>query len=152
MAAGEVESKGFELNLTGNITPQWKAIANYTYADTEVVKDNTLLKGTRLANIPKNTFNLFSVYEFDSGTLNGLGLGMNQRYISDRRGQTANTTYNMKGYAVTDLIAYYNVSKALRLNANVKNIFNKKYDDSAFNAYIYPGQTRLLQVGLTYQF
>lgn len=152
VAAGEVESKGFELNLTGNITPQWKAIANYTYADTEVVKDNTLLKGTRLANIPKNTFNLFSVYEFDSGTLNGLGLGMNQRYISDRKGQTANTTYNMKGYAVTDLIAYYNVSKALRLNANVKNIFNKKYDDSAFNAYVYPGQTRLLQVGLTYQF
>ncbi|MCU4414616.1 TonB-dependent receptor [Acinetobacter sp. WU_MDCI_Axc73] len=152
VAAGEVESKGFEINLSGSITPQWKAIANYTYSDTEVVKDNTLLKGTRLANIPKNTFNLFSVYEFDSGPLDGLGLGVNQRYISDRKGQTANTTYNMKGYAVTDLIAYYNVSKALRINANVKNIFNKNYDDSAFLNYVYPGQSRLLQVGLTYQF
>ncbi len=152
VAAGEVQSQGFELNLSGHITPQWKAIANYTYSDTEVVKDNILLKGTRLANIPKNTLNLLTVYDFDSGILNGLGLGINQRFISDRKGQTSNTTYNMKAYAVTDLIAYYNVSKALRLNASVKNIFDKKYDDSAFNAYVYPGQTRLLQVGLNYQF
>lgn len=85
VAAGEVQSQGFELNLSGHITPQWKAIANYTYSDTEVVKDNILLKGTRLANIPKNTLNLLTVYDFDSGILNGLGLGINQRYISDRK-------------------------------------------------------------------
>ncbi|WP_000364481.1 TonB-dependent siderophore receptor, partial [Acinetobacter baumannii] len=102
VAAGEVRSRGIELNIAGQITPAWKIIGGYAFTDAEVTKDNTLQKGTALANIPKNSFNLLNIYEFQVGPLQGLGLGINQKYIDKRAGQTANSTYTMKGYAVTD--------------------------------------------------
>ncbi len=133
VAAGEVRSRGIELNIAGQITPAWKIIGGYAYTDAEVTKDNTLQKGTALANIPKNSFNLLNIYEFQDGPLQGLGLGINQKYIDKRAGQTANSTYTMKGYAVTDLVSYYQATPKLRLNLDVKNIFDKVYDESAFN-------------------
>ncbi|MGS0938837.1 TonB-dependent siderophore receptor, partial [Acinetobacter baumannii] len=60
VAAGEVRSRGIELNIAGQITPAWKIIGGYAYTDAEVTKDNTLQKGTALANIPKNSFNLLN--------------------------------------------------------------------------------------------
>ncbi|ENU30831.1 hypothetical protein F991_01345 [Acinetobacter sp. CIP-A165] len=152
VAAGEVTSKGFDLSLVGNLTPEWKIIGNYAYTDAAVSKDNSLTKGTRLANIPKDSFNLLSIYEFQSDALNGLGLGLNQRYIASRKGQTANNTYSMGSYATTDFISYYNLSSDIRFSFDIKNIFNKKYDDSAFNRYVYPGQPRTVKLGMTYSF
>lgn len=152
IAAGEVSSKGVDLSLVGNITPAWKVIANYSYVDAAVSKDNNLEKGTRLANIPQDSFNILSMYEFQSGALNGLGLGLNQRYIGSRKGQTSNSTYDLGSYATTDLISYYNVNNDLRLSFDIKNIFNKEYDDSAFNRYVYPGQPRTAKLGVTYSF
>ncbi|MDP7843041.1 TonB-dependent siderophore receptor [Acinetobacter baumannii] len=132
VAAGEVRSRGIELNIAGQITPAWKIIGGYAFTDAEVTKDNTLQKGTALANIPKNSFNLLNIYEFQVGPLQGLGLGINQKYIDKRAGQTANSTYTMKGYAVTDLVSYYQATPKLRLNLDVKNIFDKVYDESAW--------------------
>ncbi|KRI54150.1 TonB-dependent siderophore receptor [Acinetobacter pittii] len=152
VAAGEVRSRGIELNIAGQITPAWKIIGGYAYTDAEVTKDNTLQKGTALANIPKNSFNLLNIYEFQDGPLQGLGLGINQKYIDKRAGQTANSTYTMKGYAVTDLVSYYQATPKLRLNLDVKNIFDKVYDESAFRSYAYPGESRTVQLGMSYTF
>ena len=152
IAAGEVSSKGFDLSLIGNIIPAWKIIGNYSYVDASVNKDNTLEKGTHLANIPQNSFNLLSIYEFKSGLFDGLGIGINQRYIGNRKGQTANNTYTMGSYATTDLISYYNLNPDLRFSFDIMNIFNKEYDDSAFNRYVYPGQPRTAKLGITYSF
>lgn len=152
VAAGEVRSQGIELNIAGQITPAWKIIGGYAYTDAEVTKDNTLQKGTSLANIPKNSFNLLNIYEFQGGALQGLGLGVNQKYIDKRAGQTANSTYTMKGYAVTDLVSYYQATPKLRLNVDLKNIFDKVYDESSFSSYAYPGEPRTVQFGMSYTF
>lgn len=152
VAAGEVRSQGIELNIAGQITPAWKIIGGYAYTDAEVSKDNTLKKGTALANIPKNSFNLLNIYEFQDGLLQGLGLGINQKYIDKRAGQTANSTYTMKGYAVTDLVSYYQATPKLRINLDLKNLFDKVYDESAFNLYAYPGESRTVQLGMSYTF
>ncbi len=152
VTAGEVRSQGIELNIAGQITPAWKIIGGYAYTDAEVTKDNTLQKGTALANIPKNSFNLLNIYEFQDGPLQGLGLGINQKYIDKRAGQTANSTYTMKGYAVTDLVSYYQATPKLRINLDLKNLFDKVYDESAFSLYAYPGESRTVQVGMSYTF
>ncbi|MFA2963628.1 TonB-dependent receptor [Acinetobacter pittii] len=152
VAAGKVRSQGIELNVAGQITPAWKIIGGYAYTDAEVSKDNTLKKGTALANIPKNSFNLLNIYEFQDGPLQGLGLGINQKYIDKRAGQTANSTYTMKGYAVTDLVSYYQATPKLRINLDLKNLFDKVYDESAFNLYAYPGESRTVQLGMSYTF
>lgn len=152
VAAGEVRSWGFEINVAGDLTPEWRVIGGYAYTDSQVTRDNTLPRGTRQANIPRNSFNLLSVYEFQDGPLRGLGLGANFKYVDERAGQTAAQTYIMDSYAVTDLLGFYQVSDQLRLNLDVRNVFNKGYEEGAFNAYAYPGEPRTVQTGFAYSF
>lgn len=139
VAAGQVRSRGFDLNVAGNLTPEWRVIGGYAYVDAEVTRDNTLRSGTRLMNIPRNSFSLLNVYEFQDGALKGLGLGAGGKYVDQRAGQTANTAFSMDAYTVVDLLGYYKVNERVRLNLDVKNLFNREYEEGAFgNIYAYP--------------
>ncbi|ATN12910.1 TonB-dependent siderophore receptor [Pseudomonas sp. FDAARGOS_380] len=151
VAAGQVRSRGFDLNVAGNLTPEWRVIGGYAYVDAEVTRDNTLRSGTRLMNIPRNSFSLLNVYEFQDGALKGLGLGAGGKYVDQRAGQTANTAFSMDAYTVVDLLGYYKVNEQVRLNLDVKNLFNREYEEGAFgNIYAYPGAPRTVQVGIAY--
>ncbi|KAF0862861.1 TonB-dependent siderophore receptor [Pseudomonas sp. LD120] len=152
LAAGQVRSRGLDLNVTGNITPEWKVIGGYAYVNAEVTKDNRLPSGTRLANIPRNSFSLINTYEFQNGFAKGLGLGLGLKYVDDRKGQTETVTYSMDRYSVIDLLSYYQVNEHVRLNLDLKNLFNKGYDEAAWNNYVYPGSPRTVQAGVAYTF
>ncbi|WP_109513660.1 TonB-dependent siderophore receptor [Pseudomonas ovata] len=153
VAAGEVRSRGFDFNVVGNITPAWRVIGGYAYVDAQVTKDNTLRDGTRLVNIPKQSVSLLSLYEIQDGPLRGLGLGGGARYVDERAGQTANVpNFSMDSYTVVDFLSYYKVNEDVRLNLDVKNIFDKDYEEGAFgNVYAYPGAPRTVQVGISYK-
>ncbi|WP_439895338.1 TonB-dependent siderophore receptor [Pseudomonas syringae] len=151
VAAGEVRSRGLDLNVVGNLTPEWRVMGSYAYVDAEVTKDNTLRSGTRLLNIPEQTFSILNVYEFQDGAMRGLGLGAGGRYVDQRAGQTANTAFSMDSYTVFDLLAFYKVNEHVKLNLDVKNVFDKEYEEGAFgNVYAYPGAPRTVQVGIAY--
>ncbi|HCN44648.1 MAG TPA: TonB-dependent siderophore receptor, partial [Pseudomonas sp.] len=152
IAAGQVRSRGLDINIAGNITPEWRVIGGYAYVDAEVTKDNRLPTGTRLANIPRNSFSLLNTYEFQDGFAKGLGLGVGVKYVDDRNGQTEAVTYTMERYSVVDLLSFYKVNEHVRLNLDVKNVFNKGYDEGAFNTYAYPGAPRTVQAGVAYTF
>ncbi|WP_212630981.1 TonB-dependent siderophore receptor [Pseudomonas sp. KB-10] len=151
IAAGEVRSRGFDINLAGNITPQWRVIGGYAYVDAEVTESTsaTMPVGSRLANVPRHSFNLLDTYEFDSGALAGLGLGVGVKYVSERQGQTSNNTFDMDGYSVVDLLAYYPLTENVRLNLNLNNVFDKHYEERAWNVWAYPGEPRTLQAGIS---
>ncbi|MDD2089704.1 TonB-dependent siderophore receptor [Pseudomonas guariconensis] len=152
VAAGKVRSRGLDITVAGNLTPEWRMIGGYAYVDAEVTKDTSLPTGTRLANIPRNSFSLLNTYEFQDGGLKGLGLGMGVKYVDDRAGQTAAQTYTMEQYTVVDLLSFYQVNEHVRLNLDLKNLFNKEYDEGAFNNYVYPGAPRTVQAGVSYTF
>ena len=152
VAAGKVRSRGLDITVAGNLTPEWRMIGGYAYVDAEVTKDTSLPTGTRLANIPRNSFSLLNTYEFQDGGLKGLGLGMGVKYVDDRAGQTAPQTYTMEQYTVVDLLSFYQVNEHVRLNLDLKNLFNKDYDEGAFNNYVYPGAPRTVQAGVSYTF
>jgi iron complex outermembrane receptor protein len=151
VAAGEVRSRGFDLNIAGNLTPQWRVTGGYAYVDAEVTKDNVLRSGTRLANVPKNSFSLLNVYEFQDGALKGLGLGVGGKYVDQRAGQTQNPSFAMDGYTVVDLLGYYKLNDRIRLNLDLKNLFDRDYEEGSFGtAYAYPGAPRTVQAGISY--
>ncbi|WP_455923742.1 TonB-dependent siderophore receptor [Pseudomonas putida] len=151
VAAGQVRSRGLDINVAGNLTPEWRVIGGYAYVDAEVTKDNTITSGTRLLNIPRNSLSLLNVYEFQDGSLKGLGLGGGARYVDERARQTANSGFSMAAYTVFDLLGYYKVNEHVRLNLDVKNLFNRDYEEGAFgNVYAYPGAPRTVQVGIAY--
>ncbi|MGQ7960625.1 TonB-dependent siderophore receptor [Pseudomonas sp. SP16.1] len=151
IAAGEVRSRGFDISLAGNITPQWRVIGGYAYVDAEVTESTsaTMPVGTRLGNVPRHSFNLLDTYEFAGGPLAGLGLGIGLKYVSERQGQTSNNTFGMDGYGLVDLLAYYPLSENVRLNLNLNNVFDKHYEERAWNVWSYAGEPRTLQAGIS---
>ena len=152
IAAGEVRSRGFDLSVAGNITPQWRVIGGYAYVDAEVTESNSVSMpvGSRLANVPEHSFNLLDTYEFDNGALDGLGLGVGVKYVSSRKGSTSNTAFDMGAYTVVDLLAYYPLTDRVRLNLNLDNVFDEQYDERAWgNIWAYPGAPRTLQAGIS---
>jgi len=151
VAAGEARSRGFDISVAGNITPQWRVIGGYAYVDAEVTESSSasMPTGTRLANVPRHSFNLLDTYEFAEGPLAGLGVGMGVKYVGDRKGGATSTAFDMDAYTTVDLLAYYPLTERVRLNLNLNNLFDEEYEERAWgNIWAYPGAPRTLQAGI----
>lgn len=151
VAAGEARSRGFDISVAGNITPQWRVIGGYAYVDAEVTESSSasMPTGTRLANVPRHSFNLLDTYEFAEGPLAGLGVGMGVKYVGDRKGGATSTAFDMDAYTTVDLLAYYPLTERVRLNLNLNNLFDEEYEERSWgNIWAYPGAPRTLQAGI----
>lgn len=126
---GEQRNQGIELNVAGEISPGWNVIASYSHIDAEITKDNDGLQGNRPANVPFNTASLWTTYELQRGSLQGLGLGLGLFYVGDRQGDSSNT-YVIPGYLRTDAAIYYKRDN-WRAGINIQNLFNEKYFQGA---------------------
>jgi len=126
---GEQTSRGIELNLGGEILPGWNFIASYAYIDAYVSKDNTEVEGNSLANVPNNQFSLWTTYEIQEGTLQGLGFGLGLFFVDERPGDLENT-FTLPSYFRTDAAVYYKRDN-WELQLNIENIFDVNYYSSS---------------------
>lgn len=129
LQTGEVASRGFELNLGGEILPGWNVIGAYTYLDAFVSEDNTDIVGNRLANVPENQFSLWTSYEIQQGSLKGLGFGLGFFYVDQRQGDLDNT-FTLPSYFRTDAALFYRRNN-WRVQLNIENLFDIEYFSSA---------------------
>ncbi|PWU27571.1 TonB-dependent siderophore receptor [Pseudomonas sp. RW407] len=132
-AAGEVRSRGVELEVNGEVLPGWNLTAGYTYNSAERVKESdydpigVFSKGKRYGtNLPQNLFKLGTSYRLP-GELNRWRVGgalHTQSKIS--------TPYGVKqgGYTLVDLSAGFAATRKLDLQLNIDNLFDKRYYSS----------------------
>ncbi|WP_230414513.1 TonB-dependent siderophore receptor [Collimonas silvisoli] len=144
-AAGKVRSRGLEADVAGNLTKQLKLIASYAYTDAQVMKD-TRYQDNRLANVARQSGSLFLTYDFDRTQAgNRWRAGAGVRHVGRRAGDSANT-FTLDAYDVVDTFASYDTklgSYPLRLQFNIKNLFDKTYASSAgSNVYVTLGDAR----------
>jgi iron complex outermembrane recepter protein len=128
IAAGEVKSRGIELDVTGEILPGWNVIASYAHNDTYVSEDNSLPVGQRLSNAPRNSASLWTTYEIQKGNLKGLGIGAGLFFVGDREATLPNTI-TIPSYIRTDATIFYKQPN-YQLGLSFKNLFDTKYYDS----------------------
>ncbi len=153
--AGEVRSRGLELDASGQLSERWSLIGSYAYTDAEVTKDPAL-QGKRLQNVAKHTGSLSAVY--DVGRLIGgddLRVGAGARYVGQREGD-ANNSFNLPGYTVADVFASYNTKidgQKVKFQVNVKNLFDRTYYTSAASrVFVSMGDARQVSVSSTLEF
>ncbi|MCX7101101.1 MAG: TonB-dependent siderophore receptor, partial [Methylobacter sp.] len=143
IAAGAVQSRGYELDVTGEILPGWNAIATYSYTDAKIVKSfetdasgGSLGKvGSRYWGVPRNTASLWNTYEFQQGDLQGLKFGGGVTLHDGKTGCCDTPALNIPGYATLDLMTAYSrkVGKSkVTLQLNVNNLLDKNYYTSAY--------------------
>ncbi|MGI2905149.1 TonB-dependent siderophore receptor [Tolypothrix sp. VBCCA 56010] len=140
VATGEQQSRGIELDVRGQILPGWNIIAAYAYTDAEVTEDNVIEIGNRLPGTPKHSASLWTTYEFQQNSLQGLGFGIGFNYVGERQGDLDNS-FRVDSYFLTNTAIYYRRNN-WRAALNFKNLFDINYIQAASNRLfeIEPGE------------
>ncbi|MFE1602896.1 TonB-dependent siderophore receptor [Methylobacterium sp. ID0610] len=131
-SAGRVGSRGFEIDIAGQIADDWSVIATYAYTDAVVLAD-PLLTGKRLTNVAPQTASLWLTHDFGIVWDGRLRAGAGARYVGYRPGDAANS-FKLPDYAVMDaFIAYDTVVASLptTLQLNIRNLLDTTYYTSS---------------------
>ena len=149
--SGEIESKGIEFDLQGEIATGLNLILNYANTD---VKDKS---GDLQAGHSKHVTNGWVNYSFDPiGKLKGFGISMGYQYQVDR------STWAWAADNQSDLPDYFRLDGALswqnphfRVQLNINNILDEYlYAGANYGSYLYwqsePGING--RVSVTYNF
>lgn len=133
---GSTRTNGFELGVSGSLTPVWSVAGGYAYQDATIRSSTTTaVAGAQVAQVPHHNFSLWNKYDLTPRF--ALGLGVIHR--SDMFAAVDNTV-TVPGYTRVDAAAYYTLNRRWHLQANVENVLNKKYYVNAdSNTNISPG-------------
>ncbi|WP_235978951.1 TonB-dependent siderophore receptor [Zestomonas carbonaria] len=126
-------SKGFELEISGELAPGWNVAAGYTQFDAEDAdgKDVNTLYPTKLLRT-------FTTYRLP-GVLNKLTIGGGVNWQDSIHTYATNPAGNLEkieqdSYALVNLMARYDISENLSAQLNANNVTDEKYFD-IFDAY-----------------
>jgi iron complex outermembrane receptor protein len=142
--AGEVTSKGVEVDIMSKAYRGFSVIAGYSYNDTRYTESNFYVKNSKLVYNPSHTANFSIYYAFNERTvLKGFNVGAGAFYTGDRvagRSTTlANPTYKLMplpDFTLFDVSAGYAFNN-FSIRCKVSNLFDKLsyyvHDDNSVN-------------------
>ena len=154
IAAGEVGSRGLELDVSGEVARGLRVSGAYAYTDASVTRgDTTIVTGSRLANVPRHSANLLATQQFALGT-GTASVGGGVQYVGERLGDVAiSSSFTLPAYTTARLLASYSPTAKLRLALNVENLFNRSYYASSYSQlWVAPGAERTLTLNAHYRF
>ncbi|MDV3348998.1 TonB-dependent siderophore receptor [Leptothoe sp. LEGE 181152] len=150
---GEQRSRGIELDVQGEILPGWNVIASYALTDAEITEDEVFEEGNTLFNVPRHGGSLWTVYELQQGSLEGLGFGLGLFFVGERDGDLDNT-FELPSYVRSDALVYYQRDR-FRAQLNVQNLFDIDFFEasrSGNDLEIIPGQPLTVSAKVSWQF
>ena len=138
---GEIQSKGIEFDMQGQITPELNIILNYANTDVEITKDSDPANvGTKVAGFAKHITNGWVNYNFKKVSfLKGFGISAGYQYQVDR------SSWNWGSDNKSELPDYFRLDGAISwknqhfsATLNVNNILDKYlYSGSNYGTYLY---------------
>ena len=153
VAAGEVQSRGLELDVAGQIDAHWRVTGNFAYTRTEVTRDNNpTLLGKRLLNVPRVSAGLFAIREDQAPWGGRYGLGGGLVHVGERSG-TATDAYRLPAYTTARITGYWQIDQRTRLTLDVHNLFDKTYYTASWGGLtVIPGMARQEVAGVQVAF
>lgn len=124
---GEVQSKGIEFDLQGELAPGLNVLLNYANTNVEITEDiNPDVVGTRLSGHARHMTNGWLTYNFqEQSALNGFGVSLGYQYQIDRSSWSvgAENESILPDYFRLDGGIFWKNDK-LRVQLNVNNLTN----------------------------
>ena len=120
-------TKGYELEVSGELSPGWQVQAGYTH---KVVRDDQDQKISTFE--PEDQVKLYTTYKL-KGNLDKLTVGGGVRWQSVGWQDIYNTPhggyeeFSQEAYWLVDLMTRYQITKNVSATLNVNNIFDKSY-------------------------
>ncbi|MFF7861018.1 MULTISPECIES: TonB-dependent receptor [unclassified Pseudomonas] len=148
-AVDGAKTKGFDLEISGEVAPGWNVQAGYSHARTEDAD------GKRLnTQLPMDTLRLWTTYRL-TGHWDKLTLGGGVNWDSSKSLTFAdldNAKAKDEDYAVASLMARYQVTDHFAATLNVNNLFDEKYYAGMAGSYGHYGAPRNAMLDLRYDF
>ena len=154
IAAGEVGSRGLELDVSGEMARGLRVSGAYAYTDATVTRgDNTIVTGSRFPNVPRHSANVLATQQFALAT-GTASVGGGVQYVGQRLGDVAvSSQFTLPAYTTARLLASYAPNARLRLALNVENLFNRSYYASSYSQlWVAPGAERTVTLNAHYRF
>ncbi len=146
VTAGEVTSRGAELDVAGQLTRSWRVTGSLSYADVDAGG------GARLLNVPHINGSLLAVFEDALPDASRIGLGGGITHMGRRLGETA-TNFDLPAYTTVKLVAYWRATPTLRVSVDVDNLFDSTHYTSSYSRiWVTPGAPRSVVVGVQAKF
>ncbi|MCP1231198.1 TonB-dependent receptor [Acetobacter indonesiensis] len=130
--AGTQRVRGAEISVAGSLTKRWEVFGGWTYLDSTVINGGPTHAnvGKRFPYTPGNSVSFWSTYRILPKFKAGGGL----TYMSKRYTNVNNQTW-VPEYVRIDLVADYQFTNYLDLQANLQNLTNKRYYDKIYTNY-----------------
>lgn len=133
LSVGEVDSKGIDIDINGEILPRLNVGFGYTYTKATVSKDNVNgLSGQPYASYsPQHQLRMSGMYHLR--TLNQWRIGGNidvQSAITSASQTGTATATKQKAYAVAGMVVGYRATENLDIQLNINNLFDRRYYQS----------------------
>ncbi len=148
-AVSGTTTRGFDLEVSGEVLPDWQVAAGFTRALSQD-RDGATLN----TNVPQNTFKLFTSYRWPGigrGLTVGGGVRWQSRAYTERTDPLgAQRLVEQGAYAVVDLMARYQLSRNVSARLNVYNAFDQYYHPDPGSTYY--GAPRSFRLGLDMRF
>lgn len=153
---------GWDINITGEITPEWRITAGYVNQQQEVPllleKAEILEDITGSTRFPEHSFKFFTRYDFTDALTLGAGgrwqsttdLNIWEKATVDKNGNGVPDPLTQSAYWVFDAMARYRINNQLTLGLNVNNLFDKYYFTNASEGNY--GTPRNFSASLFYKF
>lgn len=146
---GAVSIRGFEIELTGQVTENLKVVGGYSYTDAQY-DDDTAVDGNQIESVPYHLASMWGVWEFDQPYLKGWSVGAGVRYIG-ASWDSSNTLETPDVTLFDAMIAYEEDN--WRWSINGKNLEDKEYLSTCLGrGDCWYGNARTITTGLTYKF
>ena len=150
---GEVESRGFEIELNANPIKGLNIRAGFSNNESETtVSDNAEILNRRpLEAGPETLYNLWANYQIQNGSLKGFGLGFGFNGASERFAINYASTgeFILPSYIIANASIFYQADK-YRIGLKVNNAFDKEYYKGWTT--INPQTPRAVLANFSYQF
>jgi iron complex outermembrane receptor protein len=152
--SGRQRSKGFELDIQGDISDGVRLQGNYAYTDATLLEsaDPMFIEGERLALVPKQSGSLWLNVTRKRGSLAGAELGAGFTYMSKREASFPNT-FELPAASRLDARLGYGRGP-VRCQINVRNVTDERDYSSAtaFNLALVPMEPRTVQGAIWFLF
>jgi catecholate siderophore receptor len=155
--SGNQRVNGIELSLSGKVTRKLNLSSSYALLDSRLVASAgyPAAVGSRLANVPRNTFNVWTTYEFPWKLHMGAGAVFVDRRTASSTAPLDPVTGQVKqvpSYWVFNMMASRRLAEHVDLQLNVYNLANRYYYDQVHPAHIVPGTARSALLGILFRF
>ncbi|MFB9240709.1 TonB-dependent siderophore receptor [Massilia antarctica] len=152
--AGEVGSRGLEVDVAGTVARNLQLSAAYAWTDATVTRgDQTIRRGSRFPNVARHSANVLLVSSFKLGDTNA-SLGAGASYVGKRMGDVAeSSSFELPAYSTVKLVAAWAPDRKLRIALNIDNLFNKTWYASSYSQmWVAPGTGRAATLTASYGF